>query len=761
MPLSAKRYWLTAAASLAALAASLIIWDWATALPPDAIDRARYVGRATCAECHTTEHQLWLGSHHDRAMELASEESVLGDFNDATFTRVGVTTRFFRRDGKYMVNAEGPDGEYHDYEIKYTFGVEPLQQYMVEFPRGRLQVLRVSWDTQQKRWFEVTPPDVPDERIKPGDPVHWTGIGQNWNTTCADCHSTNLQKGYDPESDSYHTTYEEIDVSCEECHGPGSVHVDLAKNRSLFWDRRVGFGLPTLKGSNPDIQLATCAKCHSHRVQVHENFRPGKPLLDHYVPSLISSGLYFDDGQIRDEVYEIGSFAQSKMYAQRVKCSDCHDPHSLKLKFTGNKLCTECHLPGKYDTPAHHHHPAESTGAQCVECHMPARMYMLIDSRRDHSFRMPRPDLSVQLGTPNACTSCHTKPGETNEWAAEAVRRWYGDVRRDDPHWAPAFAAARNNAPEGEKLLLDLVARKTTPTIIRASAVDLLAGYSSRPSIEARRDALSDFDPLVRRAAVAATGGQLSPLLESDLLGRLTDSIRSVRVAAAVRLAYQPRNDWGTSQQELFKRGLDEYRASQAISLDHAGGHLALGGLDRHLAEQLRAAQSPVEASQLESRAIEHWRSAIRVEPYIAGPRSELATMLKQRADSPAEIRRLREEEVELLKRDAQLAPDNGEIHYRLGMAYVLLGKYDEATLALLETCRLFPQDYMSRMALALVYQERYQATGDETHFNSAARELNTLHQLQPRDPRAGSILRNLLQIRQSKQNAAATKSGD
>jgi tetratricopeptide (TPR) repeat protein len=758
MQLPAKRFWTFVAIGGAVLAGAVVAGDWYVALPPTAVDRATYVGRATCAECHATQHQLWLGSHHDRAMEVATDETVLGDFNDAVFTRVGVTTRFFRRDGKFMVNAEGPDGRMRDYEIKYTFGVEPLQQYMVEFPGGRLQVLRVSWDAERKQWFEVTPPDVPDERIPPGDPVHWTGIGQNWNTTCADCHSTNLKKGYDPETDSYHTTYEEIDVSCEECHGPGSVHVELARGHSLFWDRNVGYGLARLKGPDTDVPLTTCAKCHSHRAQVHEEFRPGHELLDHYLPSLISTGLYFSDGQIRDEVYEYGSFVQSKMYAQRVRCSDCHDPHSLKLKFAGNQLCAQCHLPAKYDTPAHHHHAAGSAGAGCVECHMPARLYMVIDSRRDHGFRVPRPDLSVKLGTPNACTGCHTKPGETNEWAAAAVRNWYGEKRPDDPHWAPAFAAARENWPEGEQLLLDVFYRKSAPAIVRASALDLLAAYASERSIAAGRQGLNDPSPLVRRAALEPLAGRNASGMARDLFGRLTDRARAVRVAAAVRLAYLPQDDWNSAEREALERGLDEYRASQSLSLDHAGGHLALGGLDRFFGDQLRATGRPSDARPFDERAIGHWRAAIRVEPYIAGARSELATMLEQRGTDAAEIRRLREEEVELLKRDAELAPSNGEIFYRLGMMYVLLGELDLATDALLETCRLSPQDFTSRMALALVYQERYSQSGDEEFFNSAARELATLHQLQPSDPRARSIMRSLMQIRQSKQNAVPAR---
>ncbi|MEX0612532.1 MAG: cytochrome c3 family protein, partial [Pirellulales bacterium] len=426
MPASTARFTLLFTALAALAVGGVLAWDWLSVVPSEAVANASYVGRQTCAECHQAEHKLWLGSDHDLAMDLATDETVLADFNDTSFTYHGVTTRFFRRDGKFVVNTEGFDGQHHDYVVKYTFGVRPLQQYMVAFPDGRVQVLRESWDVENKKWFYVTPPDVTDERIEPGDPLHWTGIAQNWNTTCADCHSTNLQKNYDSATDTYHTTFEEIDVSCEECHGPGGVHVDLARSWSPFWDRRIGYGLPPLKSKNLQVQLETCAKCHSRRYQVHEDFRPGQPLLDFYEPALLSAGLYEADGQILDEVYEYGSFQQSRMHANRVRCSDCHEPHSLKLKFAGNQLCTQCHEPAKYDTPGHHHHAIGSAGAQCIECHMPSRLYMVIDERRDHSFRVPRPDVSAELGTPNACNDCHTRPDETFQWAADAVLNWYG-----------------------------------------------------------------------------------------------------------------------------------------------------------------------------------------------------------------------------------------------------------------------------------------------------------------------------------------------
>jgi predicted CXXCH cytochrome family protein len=727
------------AAGVIAMTLSALAWDWFTVLPADALTSARYVGRSTCAECHQTQHALWLGSDHDRAMELASDQSVLADFNDTSFTYHGVTTRFFRDGGKFMVNTEGPDGIHHDYQIKYTFGVRPLQQYMVEFPDGRVQVLRESWDTENKKWFFVTPPDVTDERIKPGDPLHWTGIAQNWNTTCADCHSTNVHKNYDPAEDAYHTSFEEIDVSCEECHGPGGVHVDLARKWSPVWDRNVGYGLVSLKNKNTDVQLEMCAKCHARRYQVHEDFRPGEPLLDYYEPALLSESLYHADGQILDEVYEYGSFVQSKMYANRVQCNDCHDPHSLKLKFTGNQLCAQCHVPAKYDTPAHHHHAVGSAGAQCVECHMPSRLYMVIDERRDHSFRVPRPDLSVELGTPNACNNCHTKEHETFQWAADAIQKWYGTKRPDDPHWAPAFAAGRDAKSNGDILLAELIDRKQAPAIVRATAVDLLANYPTSRSLRARREAIDDTDPLVRLAGVRALSGNMDRSIISDLAECLTDPMRDVRIATAARLAYIPLEYLEDSKRNAFERAVIEFRRAQELSLDHAGGHLSLGALDLHHGRT--------------QSALEHFQSAIRLEPYMAGPRAELANLLQQHHGDEAEVRKLREMEVELLERDAQLVPENAQIQYQLGLLRYLLGELEAAQEALSAACERSPRNYEYLMALALLEERRYDLSGDATHFEAAVNTLKKLSDLEPTDPRARQILLRLLATRNARQN--------
>jgi tetratricopeptide (TPR) repeat protein len=413
-----RRLMMAAFLLVVSLAVAAYVWaDWFYGLPPDA--EAKFVGRQSCVQCHQQQHSAWQGSHHDLAMDVAQDMTVLGDFNNAELTHHGTRSRMFRKDGKFFVNTEGPDGNPADFEVKYVFGVDPLQQYMVEFDRpadmpadevARLQVLRISWDTRNKRWFHLDPPDV-KEKLDPTDELHWTGLAQRWNHMCADCHSTNLQKNYDVASGQYHTNWSEIDVSCEACHGPGSLHVQLAESKSLFWDRQRGYALARLKDVSNVPQIQACAPCHSRRRVVAPGYTAGCNYYDYFANEVLTPSAYHADGQIMDEVYEYTSFIESKMYHKNVRCTDCHDPHSARLKHTGNQVCTSCHQhpAGKYDGEIHHRHPMTSTGAQCVECHMPQTTYMDVDPRRDHSFRVPRPDLSVSLGMPNACTRCHLR----------------------------------------------------------------------------------------------------------------------------------------------------------------------------------------------------------------------------------------------------------------------------------------------------------------------------------------------------------------
>lgn len=708
--------------------------DWYSAAPPEAAELATYVGRDSCAACHEQESRLYQGSHHDHAMELPTDETVRGDFDDAVFERLGVTTRFFRRGDEFWVNTDGPDGEHHDYQVAYTFGYEPLQQYMIELAGGRVQVLRVSWDTEQNKWFYVPPPDAENERLEAGDPLHWTGLAQNWNTMCAECHSTNLQKGFDLASNTYDTTYSEIDVSCESCHGPGSLHVELAEANSLFWDRRHGYGLATLKGESNDLQIESCAPCHARRGAVQDNWRAGEAFHQHFELSLLEPTLYHADGQILDEVYVYGSFLQSRMYHENVKCTDCHDPHSLQLKYAGNLLCTQCHQ--NYDNKKHHFH-TDVAATQCVSCHMPMRHYMVNDGRRDHSFRIPRPDLSVELGTPNACNDCHTKPAEGAAWAADAVRKWYGPKRPNDPHYGPALAAAFDLEPNGVERIAELLAYeppadapgRRTPDLVRATALRALSNYRSPESDRLCREALDHDNPLVRTHAIRSLSARAVNERPAELTERLTDESVLVRSAAADALAtLAPQRVTRPRDRAALKTTLDEAARGRMVMADRAGPHLRLA--------QVEGSQGDLPA------AIGHLRDAIRMEPYVSGPRGELARLLSAAGDAqPAEIQRLREEEVKLLRRDTELLPDSDGPHYRLGMLLYLLDRPDEAITALEEACRLAPDSFENLTALALLQEGRRQ-------WGDAVRTLKKMNALRPNDPSVAGILQRIQQTR-------------
>ncbi len=344
-------------------------------------------------------------------------------------------------------------GKMGDFEITHTFGWYPLQQYLVPFPGGRLQCLPIAWNVEERKWYHLYPKALMDSN----DWLYWTNAGQNWNGMCAECHSTNLKKNYDLKTDTYRTTWSDIDVGCESCHGPGSNHVEWAEMPDMARPRAENFKL-TMKtsGISSSKLVELCAPCHSRRAALGDYTHTEPDLLDSLLPSLLTENLYFADGQILEEVYVYGSFTQSKMYHRDVRCNDCHEVHSLKLVKAGNDLCFQCHRAHEYDTKAHHFHkkkgekgkPIRSsegkvlfhvgTGAECVQCHMPGRNYMGIDYRPDHSFRIP-PSRSQQQDWGARCL--HALPHGQNfsmvrqnhhpmvRTGAQAAFR-YGDRRR-------------------------------------------------------------------------------------------------------------------------------------------------------------------------------------------------------------------------------------------------------------------------------------------------------------------------------------------
>ena len=689
------------ALAIAALAGGAALWagacerraDEGAGRAPRAAPAAGYVESSACAECHAAEARAWSGSHHDLAMQVAGPDTVLGDFDGAVFDDGLVRARFFRDGARYLVNTLGPDGAAADFEIAYTFGVDPLQQYLVPFPGGVLQCLTIAWDARAKRWFSL----YPDERFEPGDPLHWTGAYQRWNSMCADCHSTVLTKAYDASADAYRTTWHEIDVGCQACHGPGAAHVAWARAGAAGADEGL---VVQLSRAAPAATIDACARCHSRRSPLVDPFDPALAFLDGFAPERLHAGLYRADGQIDGEVYEWGSFAQSKMHANGVGCSDCHDPHGLDTWLPGDAVCSQCHTqsaplerfptlqPKAYDTPEHHHHAAGSSGASCIACHMPARTYMQIDVRHDHGFRIPRPDLSVATGAPNACTDCHSD--RSNEWAAAAVAEWYGERAARRPlerDFAPGFARARLGLPEAAAELGATLRDPAASAIVRATAFELLGALERGPRLgepELWAAGLADPDPLVRLGAANGLANGPEP---GRLAALVSDPVRAVRLAAASALARRADLAPGPKEAPALAAALAEYEAAQALVGDLPSGpaNLAL----------LAAARGDHAAAVL------HYRRALEIDPWFLPARFNLANLLDA-LGRPAEAEEVLRAGLERAANPAE----EGELRRSLGLALGAQRRFADAALELARASELLPEQARIRYNLALVLSE-------------------------------------------------------
>ena len=654
-----------------------------------------FVGGRKCADCHKGEYDKWRGSHHDLAMDEANEASVLGNFDDAEFEYFGVISRFYRKDGRFMVYTRGPGGKMGEFEVKFTFGVYPLQQYLIPFPGGRLQCLPIAWDAREKKWYHLNP----DEPIDPSDWLYWTNAGQNWNGMCAECHSTNLKKNYDMATDSYRTTWSEIDVSCEACHGPGSNHVKWAELPDMARPPVENFRLVAkTSGINSRGLVELCAPCHARRAILGDYTHAESDLMDTMLPSLLNEDLYYSDGQILEEVYVYGSFTQSKMYARDVRCSDCHDVHSAKTIRTGNGLCLQCHRADVYDTRAHHFHKNKGekgeaiktadgqvlfdvgTGAECAQCHMPGRIYMGIDYRPDHSFRIPRPDLSLKLDVPNACNRCHLN--KNYQWADAIITQWYGPGRRG--HYGTIIDAGRKRRSDAPTMLTGLAADPLYPVIVRATALSLLGTIPTPDSDQAFELALADEEALIRRTAVDQLKAVDLKKQTALLASMLYDPVKAVRTEAARRLTEIAEPQLDGSQQKRYRAALLEYQESMEYSADFAFARYNLGNLYANLRQP--------------EKAEKFYRGAMRIDGQFYPAKVNLAMLYNQTG---------RKDRSEALLREVVADhPGQYEVQYSLGLLLAEKKKYAEAARHLVIAAKGLPGRGRVHYNLGLLLQQ-------------------------------------------------------
>ena len=602
---------------------SIVTIASATIAFADALAVPEYVGSARCADCHKDAYETWNKSHHALAWTAPTAGHVLGDFNQSSFTHKGVTTRFFREGEEFIIETDGPDRELTKYPVAGVAGVAPLQQYLLETEQGKLQSFDVVWDVEERRWYHL----YPEQELRGGDAYHWTGPYKNWNGRCAECHATGFEKNYSPVNRTYASSQAEIGVGCESCHGPGDAHIAWADPALSYdaddWRGLSSVGLTMDFGKNTEADIQQCATCHARREPFLDgNPLPGSPFHDSYRLSTLRPGMYHADGQILEEVYVYGSFLQSKMYAEGVGCINCHEAHSADLKADGNGVCTQCHSSAgnpefpslrlaEYDSPAHHFHPAGSSGAQCKSCHMIERTYMGIDGRRDHSFRVPRPDLSVSLRTPNACSDCHSD--RSPAWAADAVAQWYPDGRHTQFHFAQVLSPARLNPDNARDDLVDLAIYDGLPGIVRASAIDLLSEIGD-PEIAERTSALlTDPDPLVRAAAVRLQRGAQGSVAIQNLLPLLDDPSQSVRIAAAREFLNIRALRLPSSVSQKLDRARNEWQQSLVAKADFPEAHIVIAGIALATRQFEAAVAAFEEVVTLDPQHIDAWKMIARI----------------------------------------------------------------------------------------------------------------------------------------------------
>ncbi len=733
-----KKIWALGLAALLGVAA-LALWLLRPAQPPPAQPPAQPVSSTalldaqSCQECHAQQFSEWLGSHHEQAMQPANAETVLGNFQNATFSDGAATSRFFQQDGQFVVNTIGEDGKYADFTVRYTFGITPLQQYLLEMPQGRLQAYTVAWDTQKLRWFSL----YPGETFAPGDRLHWTSRQFTANSSCIDCHVTGLELGYDPASNHYRSTWDAPHVSCQACHLATEQHRIWAQTPDRAEAPESSRGLEIeLASFSPQEQVDLCARCHARHYPISPQDGYDAPFLDEFMPELLHAGFYHADGQMLDEVFNYGPYLQSKMYNAGLSCTTCHNPHTLQLQLPGNQLCASCHqlnapvdtyptLTAKvYDAPAHHFHKVGSAGAECVACHMPATTYMVVDPRHDHRFPIPRPDLTLQWGTPNACAQCHSDVGqsaaEVAEWSAQAMDGWYGPQWRQRPSPAGLMTLARRGEATAAVPLLTLIGDPAQPAILRATAAELAPAYGAG-ALTQLAPYVADASPLVRIGVTRA----LAELPEENklplLAPLLADPVRGVRIEAARALAATQRSLLTPAQQSALEAALEEYKVAQTVLADHPEGHLNLGNLYAQLGDTAQA-EAAYQMALARGQNFPPAYIALATFYYQQGRISEAEQTLRgallrlpRQGDLHYSlglflVQQQRPEEAAVsLSKAAELLPTQPRLHYNYGLLLQQLGRSAEAEEALLRAYRLEPDSLDTLFALATFYRNQRQ----------------------------------------------------
>ncbi len=672
-----------------------------------------------CSGCHQQQVHSWQQSHHFMAMQQATDEYVLGEF-DTVFRDDSGWTRFYKENEKFFIETGKNDEAGLSYPIRYTFGVEPLQQVLVDIGGGRLQAYPIAWDSRAEqqggqRWFNLY-----DDIHSSDSPFYWQGQFNNWNARCAQCHSSNLQRNYQLDTDTYQTTYDEINVSCQSCHGNAERHIELKKNgqtdlhsgfakplaKKHAWSFKEGQSTASLLGSIKNLassgQLDTCASCHSRRVSLLD----GEVLGDyaqHHIPRLAEPDLYHADGQILDEVYVFGSFTQSKMAAAGVTCTNCHDAHTGKVASLDNALCSQCHLPATFDTQDHTLHKTGSDGASCISCHMPQTTYMGVDKRRDHAFRVPNPWVSEALNTKDVCLDCHVD--KDSQWSQSKLAHKQEAVFNQFDDIGTALLVNQQQPQQGQAHLRQLILDQQLPEMRRAVWVTHL-DTTQQDNLQTLHAAANGDSYLVKLAVLDALERVPFAMQVQLGFGLLYDDNKNVRIKAiqllAPALTESIPDDARAPLQKTLREAVKTYQGQQ----DMLSAQMALADL----AYKVKNYQ----------QATLQYKNAIALQPNFLPAKINLASIYRETGKTA--------DSKKLLHEVLQVEPNHAMALFNLGLAHIIDNEVDEAAEALEQAARIEPDN----LHYGLTYLLALERKGD---MKNAKGELERLKALTPNDP--------------------------
>lgn len=612
-------------------------------------DEHAYVGSRSCRECHERFYKLWEPSHHGKAMQPYTDGFAKAELTaQSNAIAIGeVQFKAVLSPGDGYVLETGPDGT-RKYDIKHAMGGKNVYFFLTEMERGRLQVLPISYDVDSGEWFDTTASMVRHLGVTEDEALHWTDPMLTFNTSCFNCHVSQLRKNYDLATDTYQTVWREPGISCETCHGPSSEHNRVCREAK----GAVPADLKVLswKALSPEQRNDACNVCHAKAAPITPAFNPGDRFFDHFDLTCFEDRDFYPDGRDLGENYTMTGWMMNPCAKQgKLDCIHCHTS-SGRYRFQKenvNGACLPCHNERVADIAAHSHHAVEKEGAPtCVSCHMPLTTFGRMD-RSDHSFRPPSGEATLQFKSPNACNLCHKD--KDAEWVADTIKKWHPDGKWTGRLVREGQLVQWARAENGEHLpdILEYVQADTADDIVVVSLLRLLAPCRDARVAPVLRKMLGHAAPLVRSAAATSLGCRDMESARA-LLPLLSDEYRLVRIRAANALLVYPRHAMTAEQRTQFEAAEQELLASMRARPDQWSSHYNLGLYWGQLGQA--------------SKSLESYKLAIRMRPDVLMPYVNASIMASRLGDSDAALR--------YLLKAYELAPTHSAVNMNLGLLF-------------------------------------------------------------------------------------------